>query len=185
VTGLPDQVAPVVVAFDSGRVNCGWSALRIVSPTKAAALGCGVLDRGMVEAREILARFRPFAVGVELPKRAFPKDGFGPRMAGNLIQAARVGGRLEEAAEATGAVVHAFEADIWRGAIMGAAQATDDMVATWVRRRIAGWPVDASSHENDAGGAAIYTYELVRLPPQLVRSKPAVARARTPRPRSR
>lgn len=155
------------MSFDPGKY-CGWSAgQQRVLGERANLLGCGILDRGfsagrddrVEEALDLLMRFQPDVVFVETVSFVVPREGFGTDMAGNLVRAATLGGRLYQLAKDHGFEVHEVAAEAWRKAIVGKSTAENAEIKPLVIVRYLNWPPVSNNHERDAGGLLSYGLE--------------------------
>ncbi len=155
------------VSFDPGA-DCAWSAGELAKPgQRVHLLGMGVLDRGIAEgrddrvaeARDLLARFNPDVVLVETVLFVVDRAGLGAHMAGHLVRAARLGGRLYQLAEDHGFAVEEVAAETWRRFVVGKSTAENAEIAPVVKMRFANWPKKSNNHERDAGGLLVYGLE--------------------------
>lgn len=122
---------------------------------------------------EVVARFVPTLMGLELVDKVYPrreKGGISAAYATALYHSGVAAGALRVSAKGLGLRVVEVTAEQWRKALCGNAQATDKQVAQMVRLRVAGWPAPgkpgertSTEHERDAAGVAIFVAERERL----------------------
>lgn len=157
------------MSFDPGA-HCGWAAGEQHRPgERVEALGCGVLDRGIsdgiddrvAEAYDLIARFRPDVILVETVSFVFPREGFGPDMAGNLVRASRLGGRIYQLSEDHGYPTAEVSAEQWRKAIVGKASPENNEITPVIMARYLNWPKRSNNHERDAGGLLAFGLDAV------------------------
>jgi Holliday junction resolvasome RuvABC endonuclease subunit len=157
--------------LDPGK-SAAWLVLDLASPgARARLLGCGTLDRGIAEGRDdrpeeaidLFARFEVDVVGVETVDFVAGREGFGPHMAGHLVRAGRIGAKVYQAAKDYGYRAHEYEAEAWRRWLVGSAQSGNPAILATMKVRLIGFPADATDHEADAGGVALFTAERALL----------------------
>ncbi len=153
------------MGFDPGK-RAAWLAMERAKVGAGLVLGCGMLDRigplgedqRVAEAVDFMIRFEPEVVGVETVTDVYAREGFGPHMAGHLLRAARLGGRIFQAATDHG--FHAVEitAERWRKWLVNSRQARNPKIRQAMRVRFKNWP-GGNEHEADAGGVALMAAE--------------------------
>jgi len=159
------------LGYDPGSKKPGWCALEAVTGARVVLLGCGILDRRgpkgedqrVEEALDHFPRFQPDLIGVETVDHVFGRKGFGPHMAGHLLRAGRQGARIYQAAIDHGYDAHEVAAEAWRRWLVGSPQADNPAILATVRVRVRGWPADATNHEADAAGVALFVLSRAML----------------------
>lgn len=152
------------MSFDTGK-HCAWTAGRLDMPgARVELLGCGELDRGfdqgrddrVAEALDLLVRFEPDIVFVETVFDVFEREGLTANMAGHLVRAARLGGRIYQLAEDHGFRAEEIAAETWRLRIVGKRSPENREITPVVKLRFLNWPKSSNNHERDAGGLLAY-----------------------------
>lgn len=152
------------LAFDPGK-HAGWAVADLAAAgARGVAVACGILDRGIADGRDervaegidLIARHCPDLVLVETVDFVVARERFGADMAGHLVRAARLGGRLFQAAIDHGFEAQEVSAEEWRRALTGTGQPENKAIAEVIRLRYANWPAKSNNHERDAAGLALY-----------------------------
>lgn len=152
------------LSFDPGA-SCGFVVADHVSPgSRATLVACGVLDHGtdserIAEAFALLTKYAPDVIFVESVHFVVPRAGFGSDMAGHLVRAAKLGGRLMQLAMDHGFAAEEVSAEEWRKCMVGTATPENAEIAPVILMRFSNWPQRSNNHERDAGGLCLYGLE--------------------------
>ena len=151
----------MILGVDPGSRWIGWAAMS----DSGRLVGAGVLDLEQIDARGIVRALRSYLaagspasrlVGVETVEAVGHRPGFGPRMAGDLVRAARLGGKIVQAFTDDGVLVKEPTAEEVRSHFFGRPVVDGAAVKALVRERIAGWPKVSNGHARDAAAVALY-----------------------------
>jgi hypothetical protein len=146
----------------------GWAVLNF-STGKPLYVASGKLELvdAPVEFDALLETYRPDLVAFERVEKVYERDGFGPKMAGNLYRSGWIGGTLEGWSRAKGYRTTIVEApDVRKSMGIRAPKGkADAAVYAVLRMRCPSWPAPRKSsvHARDAALAAIYAEQRERL----------------------
>lgn len=152
------------LSFDPGERCAFVVGDQACAGQKATLISCGILDRAsddarIAEAHGLLVKYEPDIVFVETVGFVVARVGFSPDMAGHLVAATELAGRLRQLALDHGFVAEKIRAEEWRKQIVGTATPTNAQITPVIRLRFHNWPAQSNNHERDAGGLFLYGIE--------------------------
>lgn len=155
-----------VLGFDPGAAHTGWVLIEVSGRDERWIDGGAVAQIWTVMPKG--AHLRDADIwAVESVAAVAPRDGFGPRMAKYLIDAAKVCGEILAEARVYGRPVVEVTAATWRKAIVGSGRATDAQVAQALALRFGGSMPRSNAHARDAAGCALYAARHAELATRL------------------
>ncbi len=163
---MTDARSTLVLGVDPGSRWIGWALLRVDAGYRLA----GVLDLEELGGPGIVVRLATIAsdagcrrVGIECVEAVGYRPGFGTRMAGDLVRAARLGGRIAQAFEDRGAAVTEVTAEEVRTHFFNQRSVDAKAVRALVELKAPGWPkklpgvlAKDAGHARDAAAVALY-----------------------------
>lgn len=150
----------MILGIDPGSRHVGWAAI----DDAGGYLLAGVLDLAQLGPAGVVSKLRAFVAGtgasrtvaVETVEAVGYRPGFGPRMAGDLVRAARLGGKIVQAFADDGVLVTEPTAEAVRMHFFGRPSVDAAATRALVQQRIAGWPKVSNGHARDAAAVALY-----------------------------
>lgn len=149
----------LVLGCDPGSVT-GWALLDVRHTGLAEWIDGGSTKDAM---RDKLPIDRADLVAVEISHKVYPRDGFGPRMAGYLGQMNTIGGFIIGLATAAGVRAESIAATEWRKYLCGSPSASNAAIRSVMKLRVSSLPKRTNQHVNDASLLAVYAGMKVQM----------------------